>query len=283
MDPGPASVPCVTCGTPTARAEMFGAAPDLRCGTCADRLRHRTDPRTVRRGPIGFTPASRDPRATVALLATLAVVWVGWNVMPTVSARLQDWVGMVRADPFWMVDRRPGPLAIALRAVLHISLWHLVLNGLALYQIGRWIELGWGPRALLFLTLGGAITGVAAGWLLNGAPTIGLSGGLFTLDGWLLMLRRHHAVATAIVNRVFINALLASTVLMVILTEVGGMPISHVGHAAGFLFGLLAGLVARSSAPPRLLFALALIPLGLAYACSELAPLGLPLTLFGNR
>jgi membrane associated rhomboid family serine protease len=282
MDPG-ASVPCVTCGTPTPRAEMFGAAPDLRCADCADRLRNRTDPRAVRRGPGTFALVHRDPRATVALLATMAVLWVAWNWMPTLKERLGQWMGMAQVGQMLWIDLRPEPLAIALRAVMHISFWHLLMNGLALYQIGRWIELGWGPRAVLLLTLGGAVAGVAAGWLVNGAPTIGLSGGIFTLEGWLLTLRRHHPVAAALVSRVFIHSLLASTLLMVLLTELGGMPISHVAHAAGFLFGLLAGLAARSRAPLPLYFALALIPLGLALLCSELAPLDLPLTLFGRR
>jgi membrane associated rhomboid family serine protease len=282
MDPG-ALVPCVTCGTPTPRAEMFGAAPDLRCGTCADRLRQRTDPRAVRRGPTAVFLAGRDPRATVALLATMVVLWVAWKFVPTLKTHLEDWIGMQQVPRGWLIDVRPDALAIALRSVLHINFWHLLMNGLALHQIGRWIELGWGPRAVLLLTLGGGIAGVAAGWLVNGAPTIGISGGIFTLEGWLLTLRRHHPVAAALVSRTFIHSLLASTLLLVVLTEVGGMPISHVAHAAGFLFGLLAGLAARSRAPFALYFALALIPLGLAHLCSEVAPLGLPLTLFGRR
>ncbi|MFM8979773.1 MAG: rhomboid family intramembrane serine protease [Planctomycetia bacterium] len=278
------SHPCVACGTYVPRNEMFGTAPDLRCNDCAAELRERLSPAAVRRGPARAI-AGGTGRVALGLLALLGVIWVAYHVDSARDA-LNNLLfgatasinaageGVMRLAHAWQP---------ALWAITHISFWHLAMNGFAFWQVGRIVELGWGGRVMLFVVLASGIAGTAAGWLLNGVPTIGLSGGIFGLDGWLLALRRHHPVATAVVSRVFIHSLLASTVLLVLLTELGGIPISHAAHAAGFAFGWLAGMAARSRQPLPLLILLAFGLLALLVAAPSFDPLGLPVRLFGGR
>ncbi|MFM8385839.1 MAG: rhomboid family intramembrane serine protease [Planctomycetia bacterium] len=278
------SHPCVACGTYVPRNEMFGAEPDLRCNDCAAQLRERLNPAAVRRGPARAI-AGGDGRATLGLLALLAVVWLAFRFQ---GARDSLTSLLFAATTAWdatgeLVRRVTHAWQPAVWAITHMSFWHLVMNGFALWQVGRIVEVGWGARVMLFVVLGSAIAGTAAGWLLNAVPTIGLSGGIFGLDGWLLALRRHHPVATAVVSRVFIHSLLATTVLLVLLTELGGVPISHAAHAAGFVFGWLAGMAARSPRPLPLLLLMAFGLLALLVAAPSLDPLGLPVRLFGGR
>lgn len=76
--------------------------------------------------------------------------------------------------------------------------------------------------------------------------------------------------------------LLAGNVLMIVLTEMGGWQISHVGHAAGFLWGLFAGFAARSRAPRLGLLAMLLLTATLLVLPSFVAPLGWPVRIFGG-
>jgi membrane associated rhomboid family serine protease len=264
---------------------MFGHGADLRCADCAEALRERMHPSTVRRSPMRAQLVSTEPRVTAWLVGLLAVIWVAFQIDATREA-LGNLVfgGRVVLSSAGEVGVR---LAHAWQPLLwslsHVHIAHILLNGLALFQAGRLIEMGWGGRRLLFLALGAGACGTAAGWLVNAVPTIGISGGIFGLDGYLIALRRHHALAAAVVSRVFIHSLLASTVLLVILTEVGGMPISHVAHGAGFLWGYLAGMAARSPRPLPLFALLGAVVLGLCFATPHIAPLGWDTRLFGGR
>ena len=105
------------------------------------------------------------------------------------------------------------------------------------------------------------------------------------LGGCRRLLRQRqfqHAIDVARACRVFINSILASTVLLVVLTEVGGWRISHVGHAAGFLWGFLAGLCARRPKPLPLYLLLAAATLTLLLVAPGLEPLGWSTRLTGR-
>lgn len=285
MDEVVGTYPCVACGTYVPREEMFGVAPDLRCSDCASSLRKRLHPAAVRRGPGSTVHGSTDGRATALLVGLLAVIWLAFRITPVRDA-LEGLLfsAMVAFDGTGEAVRRVAHWwQPALWSVTHISFLHLLMNGFAFWQVGRIVEFGWGGRVLLFVVLASAMTGTAAGWVINGVPTIGLSGGIFGLDGWLLALRRHHAVAGAVVTRVFVHSLLASTVLLVLLTELGGVPISHVAHAAGFLWGYAAGLCARRDRPAVGFVLLGFATLALLVVTPSLDPLGWPVRLFGGR
>ncbi len=271
MDPGASTVTCAGCGTPTPRSEMFGHGADLRCPACAEAIRERLHPSHVRRSPVLNRLHTGQPRATAGLLGLVAVIWIAQQIPPLARVLwplLEPlWVLAPDGTSAWHIQGFWQP---ALWAVTHVQIWHLVMNGLSLWQIGRWIDLGWGGPTLAFVVLGSAIFGTTAGWLVNGAPTVGISGGLFALFAWLLALRRHHVVATAFVTRTFLHSIAANCVLLVIISEVGGLGISHVGHAAGFLWGFLAGLAARRAKPLPLFLLLAAATVALLFVAPDL-------------
>ncbi len=276
-------VACVVCGVATPREEMFGAAPDLRCPGCAEALRSRVHPVRVRSGAGVFRPSSAqpEPRATGALLGLLVVVFFATKIEALRGPFLEllfEAPAVLEAGALRWVHH-PHPWQPALWCVTHFQIWHLAMNGLALWQLGRWFEWGWGAKGLLFVALGAGMAGTASAWLVQGEPAIGLSGGIFGLEAWLLALRRHHVLAGAMVNRVFLHSLIAGNVLLILLTELGGMRISHVGHGAGFLWGYLAGVAARSRAPRAGLCLVLLSTLALLLLPTFVAPLGWRMTL----
>jgi membrane associated rhomboid family serine protease len=254
-DPNAEAVPCVGCGEPTPRGEMFGIAPELRCGSCAQSLGQRMHPAHVRRASTTFraTSATPEPRATAAILAVAVVLWLAYEITTPLQDVLTQFLfaslTITEGPAGGTLGGHPMPWQFVGWAFLHGGIIHILMNGLSLWQLGRLVEWGWGARTFTLVLIGSSAASVAAGWLWTGNFTIGLSGGIFALIGWLIAQRRTHVLASAVVNRVFINSILASTVLLIVLTEVGGWRISHVGHAAGFLWGLAAGAVPASRRP----------------------------------
>jgi rhomboid protease GluP len=168
------------------------------------------------------------------------------------------------------------------RALHHDGWVHILMNGMSLWQLGRVVEWGWGSRTFTLVMLGSSVTSAAAAWMWSGKVGVGLSGGIFALIGWLIAQRRTHPMGAAVVNRVFINSILASVVLLLVLTEIGGWPISHAGHAAGFLWGFAAGQIPPSRRPAVGWALLAAASLALILLPSFADPLGWRGTLF-NR
>jgi membrane associated rhomboid family serine protease len=253
-DPAAESVACVACGTPTPRAEMFGLPPDLRCPPCAQGLGQRMHPSHVRRtaSSRALTSAA-EPHATAAIVGAAVVLWLATvfeSPVQDLIYRVLLWgVTTTPVGDDFVLGGHPQPWQFVGWAFLHGGFVHLLMNGLSLWQLGKFVEWGWGARTFSLVLVGSAAASVAASWMWTGHFTVGLSGGIFALIGWLLPQRRTHVFAAAIVNRVFLNSVLASVVLLLVLTEVGGWRISHVGHAAGFLWGLAAGTIPASRRP----------------------------------
>lgn len=254
-DPAAEAVACVSCGEPTPRAEMYGLAPELRCASCAQTIGQKMNPALVRRASLTFraTSGSPEPRATAAILGAAIVLWLATVIQTPLEGLLDRflWANIIEVlGPHGpRLGGHPLPWQLVGWAFMHAGIFHILMNGMSLWQLGRLVEWGWGGWTFSLVLIGSATASVAAGWLWTGHVTVGLSGGIFALIGWLIAQRRTHILASAIVNRVFINSILASTVLLVVLTEVGGWRISHVGHVAGFLWGLAAGQIPSSRRP----------------------------------
>jgi membrane associated rhomboid family serine protease len=320
MESGPEREVCMGCGGTFPASDLFGLPGDHRCPQCAEALRGRTNPAVIRRSAssIGMTSGGPDGKATAGVLAVMIAVWL-MGVIPSplgelIAKSTLVWgyrvpeeepsapnptpppgvererpsapdPGLEAARRAWEEQRfvvitRPQPWLFLLWVFIHGGIIHLLMNGMWLYQSGRWIEWGWGRFTYLFVLVASATASTAAGWLVNGAPTIGISGGIFAIIGWLVAQRRRHPVAAAIVTPAFWNSLLAGMVILVVLTELGGMRISHVGHAAGFLWGLGAGYVASSRRPGIGWGVIALATLAILILPSYVEPLGWDLTLF---
>lgn len=137
------------------------------------------------------------------------------------------------------------PWRLLTAALVHGSFWHLGLNMLALWMIGRSLEpmLGRARFAALYVisALGGS---VAVGLISPLTPVIGASGAVFGLMGALFVIGRHlGANVTGIVVILGINLALGF---------LPGAQISWQAHVGGLVTGaLVAFILARTRRPSQ--------------------------------
>lgn len=168
------------------------AAPEPRSGD-AHLPEHVTPPRTPSRGQR-WREGLRETPATVLLLAVIAAIWVAMAVSAgSVAATGEDtglliqWGGAGR--PFFMMDREYWRLLSAV--FVHIGPWHLFLNGLSLWSVGRVVEILFGPLKMLYLFVTAGVAGSALSAVL-GPPIVlsaGASGAIFGLLGAVIWFR----------------------------------------------------------------------------------------------
>jgi membrane associated rhomboid family serine protease len=122
-------------------------------------------------------------------------------------------------------------------ALLHGGLLHLGLNVLAIGSLAPLVEAHGGRPALpiLFVSaaLGGSITSL---WLLPDAPSVGASGGILGIVGYLFVLgyRRRHALPQGFVGRMGVGILATG-----IFGVVGYALVDNAMHAGGLVTGML--------------------------------------------
>lgn len=134
----------------------------------------------------------------------------------------------------------PGPFFEPWRlftvTLVHSSIWHVALNMLALWALGRSLEplLGrWRFAALYVLsTLGGS---VLIALLAPGQWVVGASGAVWGLLGAMFVIGRHLGVN--------VTAIAVLLVLNLIITFLPGSNISWQGHIGGGLAGALVGFI----------------------------------------
>lgn len=227
--------PCSACGTPTQRSTMFGVAPDLLCKDCRDgvskRLHVRYRPREVERKPV----------VTLVCLAACVILFI----LDDVIVR----AGPGRPEPAWLAALHQGPqiwLGEVWRHLtcifLHGGWFHLIMNGLALWFLGRHVEQGWGHWAMAALVLVTGLSASALQFMMVGGRGVGISGALFGLCGYLWALRRVHPIAAMVMNERMVRWIVTMLVIGVILTETGRMPIGNWAHGGGLALGYLTGL-----------------------------------------
>ena len=118
----------------------------------------------------------------------------------------------------------------------HGSFWHVALNMIALWMIGRQLEplLGTGRFVTTYL-LSAAGGSAAAALLAFDTPVVGASGAVFGLFGALFVIGRHlGANMTGMLIVLGIN---------LVLGFIPGMNVSWQSHVGGLIVGALCGLV----------------------------------------
>lgn len=126
---------------------------------------------------------------------------------------------------------------------VHGDLLHLVMNGVALFGLGRLCEAVYGPTRLLALFLLCGLSGALLSQL-SGAPlSVGASGSVFGLLGaGVVFGLRHRALLAPPLRAVFGQGLLPWVALNLAIGFV--IPgIDNAGHVGGLLGGGLAGLI----------------------------------------
>lgn len=156
------------------------------------------------------------------------------GLIPGVGAQVQGWL----AFNSWYVVPGPAfqPWRLLTVTLVHASIWHVALNMLALWALGRSLEplLGrWRFAALYTLSaLGGS---VLVALLAPGTWVVGASGAVWGLLGAMFIIGRHLGV-----NVTAIAVLLG---LNLVITFLPGSNISWQAHIGGGLVGVLVGFI----------------------------------------
>ena len=160
------------------------------------------------------TVTLRPPRMTWALLCAIlvyyAMTWIagGPEDIAVVLAFGANYGPLVRDGDLWR---------LVTSVFLHGGILHLLLNGYALYFLGRNLEAFYGPWALFVFFLGSGVAGALASALLSNNISVGASGGVFGLLGASLVFAfKHRSILPRRVTTVMGTALIPWVVLNLI-------------------------------------------------------------------
>lgn len=232
---------CQRCGRTVCPECQTQAAVGVICPECMREQQKTQSPaqrkaeRRWARGPRAVALSDSRPLATYAIIGITALVYVV-TLIPgfgsAVEQALLFWAPML----YPQVTGTFEPWRLLTTALLHSSFWHLGLNMLALWMIGRSLEplLGRGRFIALYLlsALGGS---VAVALLSFGTPVVGASGAIFGLFGALLVIGRHIGANIAGIAIVLgINLAIGF---------VPGLNVSWQAHVGGLVVGAAIGFI----------------------------------------
>lgn len=189
-----------------------------------------------------MSPADSRPLVTYWIIGITAVVYLT-QLIP--GSPVQQWLALNSAYLIPSLPMGFQPWRLFTVLLVHSSIWHVGLNMLALWMIGRSLEplLGRSRFLTLYLISGlGGSVGVAL--LAPGQWVVGASGAIFGLFGALLVIGRHigaNVTSIAILIGInfafpFIQGLMAGSMAAVQISwqaHLGGL---IAGAAAGFIF-----------------------------------------------
>lgn len=230
---------CPECQTP--------ASVGVICPECMKEMRKKRTPaqkraaRTWGRGTGGTTVSfgSSTTRGMTTIFVVTAVMYLVQmlsNVVPGLD--VERW--LMFYAPITYIE----PWRVLTAALVHSGFWHVAMNMLALWMIGRSLEplLGtWRFVVTYLLTAAGGSAAVAV--LSFATPVVGASGAIFGLFGALLVIGRHlGANMTGIYIVLGIN---------LVLGFVPGFNISWQAHVGGLVFGALIGFIFTRTRRPK--------------------------------
>ena len=156
----------------------------------------------------------RPPHMTWALLVTIlvyfAMTWIagGPDDIAVVLAFGANYGPLVKDGDLWR---------LVTSVFLHGGILHLLLNGYALYFLGRNLEAFYGPWALFVFFLGSGVAGALASAFFSSNISVGASGGIFGLLGASLVFAfKHRGILPRRVTTVMGTALIPWVVLNLI-------------------------------------------------------------------
>jgi membrane associated rhomboid family serine protease len=194
--------------------------------------------------PRAVTASDSRPLVTYAIIGVTTLAWL-IGLIPGVGDTVQN------ALLFWGPALYPEltgtfePWRLFTASLVHSGFWHLGLNMLALWMMGRSLEplLGRGRFLALYVlsALGGA---VAVALLSFTTPVVGASGAIFGLFGALIVIGRHIGAN--------IGGIAIILAINLAIGFVPGFNISWQAHVGGLVVGALAGLIFARTRSPRL-------------------------------
>ncbi|MCR2783048.1 MULTISPECIES: rhomboid family intramembrane serine protease [unclassified Microbacterium] len=179
------------------------------------------------------TSTDTRPLATYALLIVTSVVSL-IAMIPGIGGVVSTYLAFNSAFLFPGPGFQPWRLLTV--TLVHAGVWHLLLNMLALWALGRSLEplLGRG-RFLALYALSGLGGSVLVALLAPGTWVVGASGAVWGLLGAMFVIGRHLGVnVTAIAILLGLN---------LVITFLPGSGISWQAHIGGGLVGALVGLI----------------------------------------
>lgn len=191
------------------------------------------------RSRVSAVTAER-PTVTYVLAAITAAVFVVQLLTGgAIDSLLTFWAPALYPD----ITGAFQPWRLITGMFLHAGFWHIGLNMLALWMIGRILEPMLGHGRFLALYLISGVGGfVFVSLIAFSTPVVGASGAIFGLLGALLVIGRHiGADLTGILIVLGIN---------LVIGFLPGFQISWQAHVGGLLAGALVGFIyARTRAP----------------------------------
>jgi rhomboid protease GluP len=183
---------------------------------------------------------SRTP-FTGLVLGVMAVVFaletvLGGSTDPAVLLRLgANQSQLVASGQWWR---------LVTSIFLHIGLFHLLLNGWALYQLGSLYERWMGPRTMALTFMVSGIAGSLASVVWTRGLSAGASGAIFGVLGALISVlwqRRDRLTPQA----KWLLAQLGGWAAINVVYGLSSPGIDNAAHLGGFVSGLLIGARAR--------------------------------------
>jgi membrane associated rhomboid family serine protease len=215
------------------------AAVGVICPECMAEQRRGESPAQKKaqrrwRGSGAVAVAGGKPVVTYAIIGVTALVYVlQLLVGPAVQQLLAFYAGSLYPQ---LTGGAFEPWRLLTVALVHSSFWHVGLNMLALWMIGRSLEPVLGRARFLVLYLISALGGsVAVALIAPNSFVVGASGAIFGLFGALVIIARHiGAEITGILIVLGINLAIGF---------IPGMGISWQAHVGGLVAGAVVGLI----------------------------------------
>lgn len=244
------------------------AAVGVICPECMKAQQQATPPR-VRRAAASMRRLDSRPIVTYWIIGISAAMFVLQLLVPN---RIVDELFTFYAPLLYpSLSGAFEPWRLLTGALLHGSFWHLALNMLALWMLGRSLEPLLGRVRFLALYVIGALGGsVGVALLAFGTPVVGASGAIFALFGALLVIGRHIGAN--------ISGIAIILGINLVLGFVPGFNVAWQAHVGGLIAGALVGLVlARTRSAGQRGLQIALL---IAIAGGLLALLLVPIALY---
>ena len=202
----------------------------------------------------------RRPRATVGLLSAMLII----HVWISIILWMRGWMGPLAA----LTYPRPTKLLVRWGAMRDIKLdagefWrliscvflhgdglHMLLNGVALFALGRLCESLYGAARFVWLFLLCGMCGATFSWLGGNTTSVGASGGIFGLMGAAMVFGwRYRQQLPDPMSHFLRRSLLPWVVLNLVIGLL--LPfIDNLGHIGGLLAGILLAMVIGNQVIP---------------------------------
>ncbi|WP_350019617.1 rhomboid family intramembrane serine protease [Priestia flexa] len=132
--------------------------------------------------------------------------------------------------------------------IIHIGVFHLLMNSLALYYLGTLVERMYGNARFLFIYILAGFAGVLGSFVWTSNLSAGASGAIFGCFGALLFLARTNP-------RVFFRTIGYNVLALIVINLIFGLVvpgIDNAGHIGGLIGGFLAASIVSLPKKPKL-------------------------------